>query len=110
MAHDELAAARIALDGSSDLLSAAVARGADLLITDAMAAGVTSRLPTWLRGRAAPTAFLLLPLRDGGQILGAVYADRAARGGFAIDDLGQRLLRALRCQLALALREPANVA
>jgi HD-like signal output (HDOD) protein len=110
MAHEDLAATRIPLDGPSDLLSAAVARGADLLITDASAAGVATRLPTWLRGRAAPTAFLLLPLRDGGQVLGAVYADRAARGGFAIDDLGQRLLRALRCQLALALREPANVA
>jgi hypothetical protein len=63
-----------------------------------------------MRGAPPPGSLLLLPLRDAGRTLGVLYADREATGGFVIDELGMRLLRALRCQLAQTLREPASVA
>jgi HD-like signal output (HDOD) protein len=105
----DLAAARIALQAPADILAAAVARQADLMIPDATAPGIASRLPGWLRESALPGSLLLLPVRDAGRTLGVIYADREATGGFPIDELGMRLLRALRCQLAQTLREPASV-
>lgn len=106
----DLASVRIALQAPADLFAAAVARQADLMIPDATAPGIVSRLPGWMRAAKPPGSLLLLPLRDAGRTLGVLYADREATGGFAIDELGMRLLRALRCQLAQTLREPANVA
>jgi len=106
----DLAGARIALQAPVDLLAAAVARDADLMIPDATLPGIATRLPAWMRGPDAPASLLLLPLRDAGRTLGVLYADRSAPGGFPVDELGMRLLRALRCQLALTLREPASTA
>jgi HD-like signal output (HDOD) protein len=107
---EDLASVRITLQAPADLLAAAVARQVDLMIPDATAPGIASRLPGWMRGAPPPGSLLLLPLRDAGRTLGVLYADREATGGFVIDELGMRLLRALRCQLAQTLREPASVA
>lgn len=91
---------------ATHLFSAALGHGADLHIADVHAPKVAARLPDWFaRDFPATRSFLLMPVAAGGRTIGFLYADREV-----VDPEGPRpdelnLLRALRNQLILALRQ-----
>jgi len=74
---------RIALDGQEDLFALLCAQPRDTLIERAGQASVRSRLPTWFTRLSAPESMMLLPIKQAGSLVGAVYVGQpqfAAQG------------------------------
>ena len=103
--NDRLRLFRIVLEDDGDLLSAAARKGADLLISDAGAGNVAGRLPAWHRQHYSAGSFLLLPVMIQGVPKGMIYADCAETGGLQIEDAALALVRAIRNQVVMALRQ-----
>jgi len=74
---------RIALDGQEDLFALLCAQPRDTLIEHAGQASVRARLPTWFTRVSAPDSMMLLPIKQAGSLVGAVYVGQpqfAAQG------------------------------
>lgn len=74
---------RIALDGQEDLFALLCAQPRDTWIEHAGQASVRARLPTWFARLSAPKSMMLLPIKQTGVLVGAVYAGQpqfAAQG------------------------------
>jgi HD-like signal output (HDOD) protein len=99
---------RIPLSFAPDVFHAATANGQDILISDATADNIRSRIPEWyLRGfgdQKPAHAFLLLPVMINNKPLGLIYADKLGQP-LKIPSHLLGLLKALRNQAALALRQ-----
>lgn len=91
--------------GSSDLFQVAVARGLDVVIADADDPQVHSRLPRWYRDCCAAPTFALFPLQIGGIAVGLIYADKAQAGTIRFSETESKLVRTLRNQAVLALKQ-----
>jgi HD-like signal output (HDOD) protein len=94
----------------TDLFSAALAKTTDLHIADAAAEKIRNRLPPWFAQQCAATkSFLLMPIATAGRAAGLLYAERRVvdAGGPSAEEL--RVLRALRSQIALALRSGSRI-
>ena len=91
-------------NGPVDLLSMACKKAADTLISDASAANVHSRLPTWLQREADARSFVLLPMTMKSAPFALIYADCAAPGGIVLGDRELSLLRTLRNQAVMAFK------
>lgn len=88
-----------------DLLTAVCIKGSDTMIADATESYIAGRLPSWyLKSVKAPT-FLLLPLLNKGKPFGLIYADKAKKGGMALDEKELALLRTLRNQAVMAFKQ-----
>jgi len=95
---------RIPLSFSPDVFHAALSQGQDILISDATADNIRSRIPPWYAQHAHAHAFLLLPISLNGKPLAMLYGDRQ---NDALQLSGQLLgmLKALRNQATLAIRQ-----
>jgi eukaryotic-like serine/threonine-protein kinase len=89
----------------ADLFSAVCLKGVDTLISDATVSNIASRLPAWFTAQIKAPAFLLLPLAMKGAPFALIYADKAERGGIAIDEKELSLLRTLRNQAVMAFKQ-----
>jgi serine/threonine protein kinase len=99
---------QVKLAGASDVFSASCAKGADMLIADATVGNIANRLPEWfVRSANAPT-FLLLPLMVKGAPIGLIYADKSRAGDIVISERELSLLRTLRNQAVMALRQASK--
>jgi HD-like signal output (HDOD) protein len=97
---------RIALDGAApDLFAAACMQGTDALISDANDARIASRLPDWYRRHVAAPTFLLLPMKLRDRPVALIYGDQASPAGIGIDAAALAMLRTLRNQALMALRQ-----
>ncbi len=96
---------RVSLVEHGDLLAATANRGADLLIHDAAAENIASRLPTWCRERFAPGSFVVLPVMVRSSPVGMFYADQPVPDGMRIGEQELQLMRAIRNQVVLALQQ-----
>jgi HD-like signal output (HDOD) protein len=99
--------------GTPDLFSIVCLKNADMLIADAKAATIASRLPAWFKGPAYASTFLLLPLtmKRKGQpdmVVGMIYADKAEAGTLQINEKELSLLRTLRNQAVMAFKQTAG--
>lgn len=95
--------------GAGDLFSAALSHTTDLHIGDVASEKVCGRLPSWFAQQCAKTrSFLLMPVASAGRPIGLLYADRTVTDPAGPSGEELNLLRALRSQLALALREAAR--
>ena len=84
---------RIALDGQEDLFALLCAQPRDTLIEHAGQASVRSRLPTWFTRVSAPNSMMLLPLKQRGSLVGAVYVGQPQ---FATQGAGEQEVMWLR--------------
>ena len=96
---------RVSLADHSDLFAATANRGADLLIHDAGAANIASRLSSWCVDRFAPGSFVLLPVMVRSSPVGMIYADQPVPEGLRIGEQELQLMRAIRNQVVLALQQ-----
>ena len=74
---------RIALDGKEDLFALLCAQPRDTWIERAGQASVRARLPDWFLHVSKPDSMMLLPIKQAGSLVGAVYAGQpqfAAQG------------------------------
>ncbi len=88
-----------------DLLAAVCLKGADTMISDATEARIAERLPAWYRKEVNAPTFLLLPVSIKGRPFGLIYADKAEKGGLALDEKELALLRTLRNQAVMAFKQ-----
>ena len=103
---DRVAAAfRFALGGVADVFNIALGKGVDLLIHDATEASILPRIPEWYRKAIDAPTFLLLPMVIRNAPVALIYADRDAANAIVISDKELALLRTLRNQAVLAIKQ-----
>lgn len=95
---------RIPLSFAPDVFHAATAKAQDILISDATADNIRTRIPDWYARAAHAHAFLLLPIVVGDKPLALLYADRTGEP-LRVPAQVLGLIKALRNQTALALRQ-----
>lgn len=91
----------------SDLFQAICQKGADTVITDARVPSIAQRLPAWYQTHVGAPAFLLLPMALKGAPFGLIYGDVGEPGSWVVDERELALVRTLRNQAVMALRQAA---
>ncbi len=95
---------RIPLSFAPDVFHAAISKAQDILISDATANNIRTRIPEWYVKAADAHAFLLLPIVVDTRPLALIYADKSAEP-LSVPSQVLGLLKALRNQAALAVRQ-----
>lgn len=90
---------------ASDVFQSAVATGEDTLIDDIDHPDVSQRIPEWYRGATTSQTFALFPLTVGDVTVAMIYADKMHAGTIRFSDTEKRLLRTLRNQAVLAIKQ-----
>ncbi|MHB1352361.1 MAG: HDOD domain-containing protein [Thiobacillus sp.] len=93
------------LTAPADVFLVALQQNADILITDIDDARIATRIPDWYRTRIPARTFALFPIIVRGKAVGLIYADRARPGDISIPERELSLLKSLRNQAVLAIRQ-----
>lgn len=96
----------IPLTFSPDVFHAALSKNVDILISDTRAGNIINRIPDWHREHFGARSFLLLPISMGNRPVALIYCDRQAES-LTLPPQALNLVKALRNQVALALRQRA---
>ncbi len=95
----------VPLDQPQNVFQIALDKNVDLFIADTRADNISSRIPAWYREKINAPTFLLLPLVINRKVIGLFYADRDNAGEMTIEPDQLRLLKTLRNQAILAIRQ-----
>ncbi len=90
---------------TGNIFSVSLARGADMLISDASDPKIAERLPRWHREGLGAKTFAVFPLVLRSQAVAMIYADAPKAGDIVISDNELGLLRTLRNQAVLAIKQ-----
>ena len=90
---------------SADIFHAALANGVDILIGDTRDAKIAPRIPAWYRQAVMAETFVVFPLCVKGKPVAMIYADRERAGEIVIAERELSLLRTLRNQAVLAIKQ-----
>jgi len=93
------------LAAQPDVFLVALQNNADILITDIDDPKIATRIPAWYRQHVAAHTFVLFPIIVKGKPIGLIYADRAQPGDITIPEKELSLLKSLRNQAVLAIRQ-----
>ena len=93
------------LEEKPDVFLVALQNNADILITDIDDAKIATRVPAWYRKHVPARTFVLFPIIVKGKPIGLIYADRADPGDIMIPEKELSLLKSLRNQAVLAIRQ-----
>ena len=104
-ANEVARAFRFPLSFTPDIFHAATSKGVDLLISDINEPKIASRIPDWYRKAVPANSFVLFPLNIKGNPVALIYADRDEPGGISIPEKELQLLRTLRNQAILAIKQ-----
>ncbi|MBS1139086.1 MAG: Protein kinase:GAF [Proteobacteria bacterium] len=104
-ANEVARAFRFPLSFTPDIFHAATSKGVDLLISDIDDPKIASRIPDWYRKAVPAHSFVLFPLNIKGSPVALIYADRDEPGGISIPEKELQLLRTLRNQAVLAIKQ-----
>lgn len=96
---------KIPLGFSPDVFHLALSKGADILITDIDEENIRHRVPDWYRKRVLARTFVLFPLIVRGGPVALIYGDKRLPGEIALQEKELGLLKALRNQAVLALKQ-----
>lgn len=96
---------RFPLGGRKDIFDVALSRGADILISDIRDPKISGHIPEWFGKAVAAETFILFPLVIKNAPVGLIYADKARAGELAIPENVLSMLRALRNQALLAIKQ-----
>ena len=103
---DEVARSfRFPLAFSPDFFHAATAKGLDMLVSDINDPKTAERIPDWYRKVVPARSFVLFPLNLKGNPVALIYADRDEAGSIVIPEKELSLLRTLRNQAVLAIKQ-----
>ena len=95
----------IPLGKSQDVFQVAIDKQADIFLSDIDADNIRDRIPAWYRSQIQSRTFILLPLAVEKKVIGMFYADKSAAGSLAIPAQELNLLKTLRNQAVLAIRQ-----
>lgn len=93
------------LSGAPDVFLVALQNNADILISDIDSPNIAPRIPAWFRRHVPARTFVLFPVVIKGKPVGLIYADRAQAGDIVIPEKELSLLKSLRNQAVLAIRQ-----
>ncbi len=96
---------RFGLDFTPDIFHAALKNGVDILISDIDDPKIAARVPTWYRKAVTARTFVIFPLTIKKNPVALIYADRETAGSIVIAERELTLLRTLRNQALLALKQ-----
>lgn len=96
---------RFPLGGRKDIFDVALTRGADILISDIRDPKISGHIPEWFGKTVAAETFILFPLVIKNAPVGLIYADKANAGELVIPENILSMLRALRNQAVLAIKQ-----
>ena len=96
---------RIPLGAGQDVFRLVLARGVDLLVKDADAPEIRDRIPAWFRSATPARTFVLFPIVVKDKPTGLIYAEHDQPGDLVIPEQELNLLRTLRNQAVLAIRQ-----
>ena len=93
------------LSFSPDIFHAALSKGVDILITDTRDPKIEGRIPEWYRKWINAGTFVLFPLCIRNAPVAMIYADCEMAGEIIIPEKELSLLRTLRNQAVLAIKQ-----
>ena len=88
-----------------DIFHAALANGVDILISNTNDPNIAARIPAWFRQAVSSETFVLFPLCLKSGPLALIYADRERAGETVFSEKELSLLRTLRNQALLAVKQ-----
>jgi serine/threonine protein kinase len=100
-----LKAFHFSMVGQPDVFHVALKNNADILITDIDDVKIATRIPSWYRQHVSARTFVIFPIVVKGKPVGLIYADRGQPGEIVIPEKELSLLKALRNQAVLAIRQ-----
>jgi hypothetical protein len=77
----------------------------DIIITDIDDPKIAGKIPDWYRKTVIAKTFVLLPLLIKGKAVGLIYCDRDRAGGIVIPEKELSLMKTLRNQALLAIKQ-----
>ena len=98
---------RFPLDFAPDVFHIALQKHTDVFITDTGDAKIVTRIPDWYRKAFRAGTFVLFPILIKDKPFGMIYADAATANSITIQEDELKLLRTLRNQAVLAVRQSA---
>ena len=98
----------IPLSGARDVFQAAITNGADILIEDTEAESIRAHVPDWFRKLIPAKSFALFPILINKKPIGMLYGDANAAGQLRIPADELALLKTLRNQAILAIRQHSS--
>jgi eukaryotic-like serine/threonine-protein kinase len=104
-ANEVAKAFRFPLSFTPDIFHAATSKGVDLLISDINDPKISGRIPEWYRKAVPANSFVLFPLNIKGNPVALIYADGDQAGDISIPEKELQLLRTLRNQAILAIKQ-----
>lgn len=88
-----------------DVFHAALSKGVDILISDINDPKIKERIPDWYRKSIAAQTFVLFPLNIKNVPVALIYADKETAGEIVMPENELSLLRTLRNQAVLAIKQ-----
>jgi GAF domain-containing protein len=95
----------VPLAPADDAFHSAVSQGVDLVIEDVDSAANRERLPGWYRDLVPARSLLLFPVLVNKKPVGLLYADSDDPGAMGLGDPELNLLKTLRNQAVLAIKQ-----
>jgi hypothetical protein len=89
----------------TDLFGAICRSGRDTLMQDTQSPQILARLPAWFARDCPANTLLLLPLQSKGSTFALICVDKAQAHGFDLQEREMTLLKTLRNQAVMALRQ-----
>jgi len=96
---------RFPLADAPNVFQLAIGKGVDIIITDIDDPKIASRIPDWYRKIVIAKTFVLLPLLIKGNAVALIYCDRDKAGSIVIPPKELSLLKTLRNQALLAIKQ-----
>ena len=88
-----------------DVFHLAIDQGLDIVIEDVQASNIADKIPGWYREVVESQCFLLLPVMLNKRAVGLIYADMHVAKSLQISQRQLSLLRTLRNQAILAIKQ-----
>jgi len=96
---------RFSMQFKPDVFFASLSKNADILITDVDDPKIAARVPEWYRTAVGARTFIVFPLVVNEKPFGLIYADCENPGQISISPNVLKLLRTLRNQAVLAIKQ-----
>jgi GAF domain-containing protein len=96
---------RFPLVDAPNVFQLAINKGVDIIINDIDDPKISSKIPDWYRKTVIAKTFVLLPLLIKGNAVGLIYCDRDKAGSIVIPEKELSLLKTLRNQALLAIKQ-----
>lgn len=96
---------RFPLEDAPNVFQLAISKGVDIIIADIDDPKIAGKIPDWYRKTVIAKTFVLLPLLIKGKAVGLIYCDRDRAGGIVIPEKELSLMKTLRNQAVLAIKQ-----